>query len=67
MDKRRFAHFSGMELYMLKRQAMESSVNIVLMGDGRYSNEQQRVHENLMNEIITECIQRDIEGASSNG
>ena len=61
MSKRRFENFSGIELYMLKRQAIESSVNIVLMGDGRYSKEQQQVHEDLMNEIIKECILRDID------
>lgn len=56
---RRFEHFKIEELYMLKRQAIESSFNIVM--EDRYSKFETQIHTDLMNEIIEECKIRDME------
>ena len=55
--KGRFINFSDDEIYILSRQAIESSANIVLTG--RYSKEEQRIHNDLMNELIEERKYRD--------
>ena len=54
----RFSSFNDEELYMLKRQAIESSWNIVC--EDRYSKEEVEVHSNLVNEIIDECRRRQV-------
>ena len=58
---RRFGHFSDEELYMLSRATIESSYCIT-MGDN-YSEEQQEVHNNLLNELILERKERDYNNA----
>ena len=55
--ERRFLNFSDDEIYILSRQAMESSANIVLTD--RCSKEEQRMHNDLMNELIEERKHRD--------
>lgn len=56
MNTSRFCCFSDDELYMLKRQALESSYNIVMTK--KYDKEQIDMHQKLMNEIIDACRNR---------
>ena len=58
---RRFGHFSHEKLYMLSRATIESS-DCITMGDN-YSEEQQEVHNNLLNELILERKERDYNNA----
>ena len=62
----RFNQFSDDELYMLKRQAVESSFNIVMTG--KYTDSQVAMHGNLLNEVIQEIEERERDkGVKSNG
>ena len=54
----KFEHFTDDELYILKRQAMESSWEIC--GCGAYSEYEVKLHEKLMNEIADEIKRREI-------
>lgn len=56
--KRRFKHFNLDELYILKRQAIESSYEILM--SGRYPAEQGERHANLTQEIIEEIRRRGV-------
>lgn len=46
----RFNDFTENELYMLKRQAIESSANIVMTS--KYTSEEIEIHNRLLSEII---------------
>jgi len=52
----KFEHFTDDELYILKRQAIESSWEIC--GCGAYNEFEVRLHEKLMNEIADEVKTR---------
>jgi len=52
----KFEHFTDDELYILKRQAMESSWEICSCGG--YSEYNVKLHGKLMNEIIDEIKRR---------
>ena len=52
-----FEHFTDDELYMLKRQAIESSYDIGCVGD--YNTEEKQLHHKLLNAIIDEIKKRD--------
>lgn len=56
----KFEHFTNDELYILKRQAIESSWEIC--GCGSYNEFEVRLHEKLMNEIINEIKRRENHG-----
>lgn len=57
--KNRFKEFTDDELYMLKRQAIESSFEIVMMD--KYEEELVKIHGELLNEIILEIkLRKDI-------
>jgi len=53
----RFDQFTENEVYILFRQAMESSAEIVMMGN--YNQEEIKLHNNLLNEMIDELIRRE--------
>lgn len=53
----RFEKFTENEVYILFRQAMESSAEIVMMGD--YNNQEIKIHNNLLNELIDELRRRE--------
>ena len=53
----KFEHFTDDELYILKRQAMESSWEICSCG--AYSEYNVKLHGKLMNEIISEIKRRE--------
>ncbi len=55
---RKFEHFTVNELYILKRQAIESSWEIVM--SGKYNIYEGEIHNQLMNEIIDEIKRREI-------
>lgn len=55
----KFEHFTDDELYILKRQAIESSWKIC--GCGAYSEYKVKLHGKLMNEIIEEIKRREIQ------
>lgn len=57
MRNERFKLFSNDEMYMLKRQAIESSFNIVC--EERYSDEEVKIYDALLNEIVDECRLRE--------
>ena len=52
----RFKDFTEDELYMLKRQSIESSFNIMELD--AYTNCQCVIHKDLMNEILEEFRRR---------
>jgi len=52
----KYEHFSDDELYMLKRQAIESSARIVI--DGTYSESEISTHTSLLNGINDETKRR---------
>ena len=52
----RFDQFTENEVYILFRQAMESSAEIVMMGN--YNQEEIKLHNNLLNEMIDELKRR---------
>lgn len=52
----KYEHFTDDELYMLSRQAIESSYEIV--ESGSYSKEEILLHEKILNEIIEEQKRR---------
>lgn len=54
----KFEHFTDDELYILKRQAIESSWEICSCGV--YTEFDLRLHEKLMNEIIDEFKRREL-------
>lgn len=54
--------FTDDELYMLSRQAIESSYEIV--ESERYSEEEILLHEKILNEIIEEQKRRKMKSAS---
>ena len=54
----KFEHFTDNELYILKRQAIESSWEICACGS--YNEFEIRLHEKLMNEIAEEVKGREI-------
>jgi len=53
----KFEHFTDDELYILKRQAIESSWKIVM--SGKYNDYEGKIHNQLMNEIINEIKRRE--------
>lgn len=55
----RFCDFDDNELYMLKRQAIEASYNIVM--ENKYSAQEIKMHNKLLNEIVSECGKRERE------
>jgi hypothetical protein len=57
MKERRFINFTDDEVYMLSRQSIESSWNIVC--EKSYDKEEIKIHTNLMNELIEERKIRD--------
>lgn len=57
MKERRFKEFTNIEVYMLSRQAIESSWNIVM--EDRYNKDECKIHNDLMNELIEERKIRD--------
>jgi len=52
----RFDQFTDGELYILKRQAIESSFTMVM--SGKYDKTQAAMHTALMNEVIAEIRDR---------
>lgn len=54
--KNKYALFNDDEIYMLKRQAMESSYNIVMTG--RYNEDEIKIHTMLLNELSDEDKKR---------
>jgi hypothetical protein len=50
MSTSRFSAFTDDELYMLKRQAIESSYEIEI--SGKYSEKEKAMHNAILNEII---------------
>ena len=54
----RFSEFSDSEVYMLKRQAIEASSEI-MFGDQNYTKPEIDIHERLLNEIVEELKARD--------
>lgn len=61
----RFDKFSGEELYILSRQAIESSYEIVMKET--YTKEEKKMHEALMNELIDERHRRGVNGLNRIG
>lgn len=55
-QKSRFSEFNDDEVYMLSRQAVESSAEIVLMD--KYSESEQLIHTALLNELVEERKRR---------
>ncbi len=53
----KFEHFTDDELYILKRQAIESHWEICSCG--AYNEFEVRLHEKLMNEIVDEVKRRE--------
>ena len=53
---RKYELFTDDELYILKRQAIESSYHIVM--EDRYSESECKIHNDIMNEIIDEIKYR---------
>ncbi len=58
--KDKFKMFTDDELYILKRQAIESSSRIVMSGS--YSDNEIKIHNNIINEIIDEIKYRNKKG-----
>ncbi|HBW13806.1 MAG TPA: hypothetical protein DEF30_08325 [Proteiniclasticum sp.] len=56
---RKFSKFENDELYVLKRQAIESSYKIMM--SGMYDPAVGETHSALMNEIVKEMKKRNIE------
>jgi len=56
MSQEKYKNFSDDEIYILHRQAIESSYNIV----SRYEDEQRQVHFNLMHELAVERKERGL-------
>ena len=54
----KFKHFTDDELYILKRQAIESSWIIIM--SGKYNDSEGITHSRLMNEIIDEIKRREV-------
>lgn len=54
----RFKEFSDDEIYMLSRQAIEGSFEIVI-GD-KYSKEEKQIHSKLINELADERKKRGV-------
>ena len=48
----KFEHFTDDELYILKRQALESSWKIIMTG--KYNEFQREIHNQIVNEINDE-------------
>jgi hypothetical protein len=59
MDRNKYKGFTDAELYVLKRQAIESSYEIVC-GD-LYKDSVKTIHGRILNEIIDEIKERDIQ------
>ena len=55
-NQKKWEHFSNDELYMLKRQAIESSYEIVMTE--KYNSTEIQIHNKLLNEIIDEIKYR---------
>ena len=53
----RFKEMTDDEVYILLRQAVESSFNIVM--SGRYNKYECKLHKDLMNELIDELKKRE--------
>ena len=58
MDNK-FEKFTDDEIYVLKRQAIESSANIML--SGRYEPDFRKAHGDMLNEITSEIKRRSTE------
>ena len=56
----KFEYFTDNELYILKRQAIESSCKIVM--SGKYNEFEGKIHNQLLNEIIDEIKRRENNG-----
>ena len=71
METNRFDQFSGPELYILSRQAIEASYNIVCEtranGEKKYSDEEIKIHGELMNELIDARSARGVCGLNREG
>lgn len=59
MNESRFSDFSGQEVYMLSRALIESSAEIQFSERDRYSADEKKVHNDLLNEILRERRRRD--------
>jgi len=57
MKERRFIDFTDDEVYMLSRQSIESSWNVVM--EDRYDKDECKIHNDLMNELLEERKIRD--------
>lgn len=55
--RNRFSEFTDEELYILERQAVESSFSIVM--EDKYSQNEIETHKRLINEIIQAIKERD--------
>lgn len=55
---KRFEQFTDEELYMLKRQAIETSYEITC--SDRYNQGEIDCAQNLLNEILNECRDRNL-------
>ena len=53
----KFEYFTDKELYILKRQAIESSWVIIMSGE--YNDYEGKIHNQLLNEIIEEIKRRE--------
>ncbi len=58
LPQRRFENFTDDELYMLSRQAIESSAEIVVLSDS-YTEYQRHIHDKILNELLEERKIRD--------
>lgn len=56
MNENKFNLFTDDELYVLKRQAIESSFEI-MMGE-RYDKDFKKAHGKILNEITNEIVKR---------
>ena len=53
----RFKEFTDDEVYVLSRQAIESSYNIIC--EKNYNEDEIKIHTDLMNELVDERKLRD--------
>ena len=58
MAQNKYEHFSDDEIYMLSRQSIEASFNI--MFNALYGEQEKKIHSNLMNELAMERSRRGI-------
>ena len=58
--KNRFDYLTDAELYILSRQCVESSYEIMM--SGKYTQSEQKIHGELMNEIFEARKIRNVNG-----